>query len=125
MDADLLALLADGYFATRNKRLALQKEVDKIEEQEKSLKQEVLDGLIANGATAIGGKLVEISLVEKVEPTVEDYDALYKHVQATGEFDLLYRRVNAAAVKERWQLHEKVPGVVGFPVQSLSMHARK
>jgi hypothetical protein len=125
MDTELLALLADGYFATRNKRLAMQKEVDKLEEDEKKLKQQVLDGLVANGATAIGGKLVEISLVEKIEPTVSDIAALRAHIQATGEFDLLYNRINTAAVKERWQVHLVVPGVEGFPVTSLSMHARK
>lgn len=125
MTPEEFADLADGYFALRQHRLRLQKEVDAVEEDEKKLKQQILDTFRDTQSTAIGGKLVEISVVEKVEPTVEDYDALYKHVQATGEFDLLYRRVNAAAVKERWQLHEKVPGVVGFPVQSLSMHARK
>lgn len=125
MTPEEFAELADWYYTARQHRLRLQKEVDAVEEDEKKLKQQILDTFRDTQSTAIGGKLVEISVVEKVEPTVEDYDALYKHVQATGEFDLLYRRVNAAAVKERWQLHEKVPGVVGFPVQSLSMHARK
>jgi hypothetical protein len=125
MDTSQLAELADEYFLLRQERLEEQKYVDKLEEKEKKLKQYLMDAFLETKSTAIGGRLVEISVVEKVEPTVENYDALYKHVQATGEFDLLYRRVNAAAVKERWQLHEKVPGVVGFPVQSLSMHARK
>jgi len=38
---------------------------------------------------------------------------------------LLFRRINAAAVKERWENTVLVPGVAAFPVEKLSITKAK
>ena len=52
-------------------------------------------------------------------------DALYAHVKATGEFDLLYKRLNASAVNQRWEDGKVVPGTQPFPVEELSIRKAK
>lgn len=104
----------------RAERLAKQKEVDALEEVEKALKKQVMDALskAKNKAISNGERLFQ--LVTKPEPTVENWPALYKHIQKTGEFELLERRPNRGSIKERWELGKKVPGVGSIPVDTLS-----
>jgi hypothetical protein len=125
MTPEEMGQLADQYFAARNVRLAEQRKVDKLEEAEKALKGDLMAVMTENSLTAIGGKTVEVSIVTKNEPAVENWNLLWEYIQKTGEFDLLYKRVNSAAVKERWEDKKEVPGVQAFPALSLSMHARK
>lgn len=112
--------IAIQWRAKRAERLALAKQVEALEEVEKALKQQVMDNLrkAKNKAISNGERLFQ--LVTKDEPTIDDWPALYKHIQKTGEFELLERRVNRGSVKERWQIGKKVPGIGSIPVESLS-----
>ena len=109
----------------RAERLAAQKAVDKLQEAETALKKQVMDRLekAKNKAVSNGDRLFQ--LVTKDEPTTENWSLLYAHIQKTGEFDLIERRLSKAAVKERNELGEKVPGVAWFPVATLSDTAAK
>lgn len=112
--------LAIQWRTKRAERLAKQKEVDALEEVEKALKKQVMEALskAKNKAISNGERLFQ--LVTKPEPTVDDWPTLYKHIQKTGEFELLERRPNRGSIKERWDLGKKVPGVGSIPVDSLS-----
>ena len=104
----------------RANRLAKQKEVDELEKNEKKLKQQVIDALkkTKNKAVSDGVRLFQYE--EKDAPVVTDWTAFYEHVKSTGEFELLYRRMNEASVKERWENKVEVPGVGKIPVPTLS-----
>ena len=104
----------------RAERLALDKQVAELKKQEEALKDKVMANLrkSANKSVSNGDRLFQ--WVEKEEPTIEDWPALYKHIQKTGEFELLQRRLNTGSVKERWEIGKKVPGVTAIPVESLS-----
>ena len=119
MSAGILKL-ALSWRAIRAKRLKLQKAVTALENQEKALKMQVMDALrkSKNKAVSNGERLFQLETSD--EPTVEDWTKLQAHIQKTGEFDLLYRRVNNAAVKERWEVKARVPGVGKIPVDTLS-----
>jgi hypothetical protein len=120
-----ISTVADLYWQARNQRLDMQKTVDALEAVEKGLKKDLIEMMTEAEITAIGGELVEVTIVKKNEPVVERWSLLWGYIQATGEFDLLYKRVNAAAVKERWELNKEVAGVGVFPTITLSLHARK
>lgn len=115
-----LSDLCDSYWRKREERLALKKEVDKLEEEEKQLKEELIKQMHQQSLTAAGGKLCKYELKEEEEPNVADWQEFYAYVRKTGEFDLLYRRLNPAAVKERLKDNVQVPGVGWFPVEKLS-----
>ena len=122
---DPLAQLADAWQTKRTARLALQKQVDALQKEENEFKTQLIQGLQTATIRAIGGALGTATLVKKREPAMDDWDTLYAHIQATGEFDLMYRRVNAAAVKERWELGVEVPGVQAIEITDLSWSKAK
>jgi len=119
--AAVALLLAQEYTELREKRLAAQKAVDNIEVLEKSKKKLLMDMLTALKINSVGDTEKIYALVTQDEPTVDNWEKFYTYIQKTGEFDLLYRRVNSAAVKERWEQKKVVPGITKFPAISLSV----
>jgi hypothetical protein len=117
--------LALQWREARAARLAAQKQVDLLEVNEKALKKQVMERLekAKNKAVSNGDRLFQ--LVTKDEPVADDWPKIYAHIKETGEFELIERRLSKAAVKERAELGEKVPGVAWFPVTNLSDTASK
>lgn len=115
-----LAALADDYNTMRQERLALQHKVDKMKEVENKFRTQLLDQLTPT-LTSVGGETCVITRVEKNEPVADDWSLIQQHVVTTGEFDLLYRRINPKAVRERWDQGLKVPGIITFPAITLSI----
>lgn len=121
MDVGELARLADSYIAARNARLALAKEVDKLQETESELKASLMAALSSAGAMGVAGKAGRVTLVTKEEPTVRDWQAFYAYIVRNDAFDLLQKRLSAPAVRERWEAGATVEGVGTIPVTNLSI----
>lgn len=113
---------ADKLFELRNKRLAVQKEVDAVAAEETALKNHIIENLPKSEASGVAGKLARVTVVTKQIPQVKDWDAFYKHVKKTGDFDLMQRRLTDAAIKERWEAGKEVPGVEHFNAVSVSIN---
>ena len=112
---------ADKLYEVRQKRLAMQKEIDEVEAEEKALKEHIINNLPKSDSGA-AGKVARVSVVTKDVPQVKDWDAFYKYVSRTKSFDLLQRRLSDAAVKERWENKNDIPGVEAFTVVSVSLN---
>lgn len=117
--------LAQKYYAAREDRLAADKVVELKKEVETSLKMQLIVMLHALEINSVGDPQRIYALVTKPEPQVEDWSRLYGHIKQTGEFELLFRRINPGAIKERWDAKEEVPGVGKFPVETLSVTKAK
>jgi len=120
-----LALAADLYYSKREDRLALQRQVDALKEDEEALKNHLIDSIPKSNATGIAGKLVRVSVTSKEVPQVQDWDAFYSYVAKNvkkGSFALLNRAVNAKAVNEIWADGKTVPGVGVFTAVNLSVN---
>lgn len=115
---------ADLLFKLRTERLAAQKVAEEIEEREKALKQHIIDNL-AKGDTGASGKTHHVSVYTDPVPRIEDPTKLYAYIKRTGSFDLLQKRLNEAAVKERWEDKKKIPGVATFNVVKVSLTKKK
>lgn len=113
---------ADLLYATRQKRLALQKDVEKLEAEESELREHIIQTLPKSEASGVAGKVARVSVGKKEVPTVKDWDAFYRYVKKTGAFELLQRRVTEVAVKERWEAGEQVPGVEKFHAVTVSIN---
>lgn len=116
-----LGACADRVYELRAKRLAAQKLVDAIEEEEKALKEHLINNLPKSEASGVAGKTARVTVTTKHVPQVEDWDLFYKHVKKTGDFDLFQRSISKAAVEARWEANKKVPGVKAFNAVSLSI----
>lgn len=105
---------ADLLFDLREQRLAATVIVDAIAAQEKELKEHIINNL-PKGDTGASGKHHHVSVYTDPIPRIEDPDKLYAHIKKTGEFDLLQRRLNNAAIKERWDDPKNRKGQAGVP----------
>lgn len=119
--AQELGIMADDYAAKRELRLARKKEVDELEKEEHAMKEALIAGLREAELTAVGGQQVSISIKPSKKAVAENWDAVFKYIRETGEFDLLYRRVNEAALKERLDSGVHIPGINWFPVDKISI----
>lgn len=113
------AACADLLHVTRLERLKLQKEIEKLSDTEKALKEFFINSL-PKGTTGVAGKLARVQTDKKPVPQVEDWNKFYAHVLKTKDFSLMQRRVNETAVKERWEHKQEVPGVGRFNVVTVS-----
>lgn len=110
---------ADLLYTTREKRLALQKDITAYEELETTLKDYFINTM-SKKSTGISGSVANVQLEKKVIPTVEDWPKFYAHIKKTGQWDLMQKRVADTAVQERWDAKKEVPGVGRFNVIKVS-----
>ena len=85
----------------------------------KRLEEHFINKLDAS-TTGVQGVLSRVQVNVKSIPVVNDWPAFYAHVKKKGEFDLLNKALNAAAVRERWEQNKQVPGVGPFIKKSVS-----
>lgn len=85
-----------------------------LSEEESKLKEAMnaLDGLLkANNMMGVASTLGNADYVPQTVYKAEDWPAFYKHIQATGEFDLLHKREGQTALRDRDSNNELPPGV--------------
>lgn len=116
--------LVDEYASTREQRLALQRQVDKLDEKEKQLKAALIKMLEDSKATAIGGQLMIVTLVPKEKAVAKDWDAIHRYIISNDAWDIMQKRLTETAIKLRWDEGVVVPGVEKFPVNDLSISKR-
>jgi hypothetical protein len=120
-----LAQCADLLYKTREERYKAQRVVDKLAATEHALNEHFIANLPKSQATGIAGKLARVQVGTKPIPRVEDWPAFYLYIKKNNAFDLLQRRVNDGAIKERWEDKKQVPGVSRFNVVKVSCTALK
>lgn len=111
---------ADLLYVLREKRLALQRQCEMFDKAESALEQFFIDTLPVSDATGLLGKRAKVQVNSKTVPTVEDWPKFYAHVAKTKSFELLQRRLNESAVKERWEDKKAIPGVGTFIAKKVS-----
>lgn len=82
-----------------------------LREQESAVDVELLKKLDAEGLSRTANEVASVSINEETVPDVTDWDALYQHVIATGDFSLIQRRVSSTAYRELLKIGENVPGL--------------
>jgi hypothetical protein len=117
-----LGACADRLFELRNHRLAEKKKLDEIQAEETALKNHIIENLPKSEASGVAGKLARVTVVVNQVPQVKDWEAFYKYVKKTGNFDLMQKRLTDTAIKERWDAGQEVPGVEHFNVVSVSIN---
>lgn len=120
-----LAAVADLYYATREKRLAMEKEAAAVQAQEGELREYLINNLPKSMAGGIQGKLARVEVKTKEVPQLENRDKFFKFAMRKGNEDLVSMRMNDKAVKARWENKKTVPGVSVFKAVTLSVHKVK
>jgi len=113
--------LADLHKEWEIKRLALDKQSTAAKAHETAAEQLLVAQMLKQEVTAAGGHDYTATLKKKFKPTVRDWGAFNRYILENQDLSLLQKRPSEAAVAERWEAGEIVPGVEKFPVYSLSM----
>lgn len=118
-----LAVCADKYYELRQKRLAMQKEVDEVAKEEAAYKQHLIDNVPKSEATGVQGKVARVTIVVKEEPQVADQEEFRKYMNRTKRFDLATKlRPSAPAIRELWEEGKDIPGIEKFNVVTVSLN---
>lgn len=116
-----LAECADLAYTLRERRLEIQRSTKEIDEQEKLVKEYLIQNLPKSQASGVSGKVANAKIEKKTVPTITDKKKFLAYVKKTGDFDLITSSMNAKAVEERWDAKKKVPGVGEFEVIKVSL----
>jgi hypothetical protein len=117
--------LAGNFIAARAERLRIEKLVEEMKAREETLKDAIVSKMREQGMTAIGTDNGLVKMNELIEPVATDWQMVWDHVQKTGHFDLLHRRLANTAVKARWESGEEIPGVTSTTVFKLTVSKAK
>ena len=91
----------DLYHDTREERLGVKRTMEAVQERETFVKDYIINNVSKGEDKGAVGKRFKGIVSTDVAYQVDDWDAFYAHIKKTGEFDLLNRALNQAAVKER------------------------
>lgn len=111
---------ADKLFDLREARLQAQKIADELESEEKALKEHIINNL-SKDSTGAAGKHHRVQIIPKEVPQAKDWSLIYPYITRHKAFDLLQRRLNEAAIRERLEAGKTIPGVILFPTKSVSL----
>lgn len=113
---------ADRLYTLKSEKSKAQAAVDKLDAEEKFIKNHIINTLPKSEATGVAGKLARVTVITAEVPQVKDWTAFYAYVKKTNSFDMLQRRLSEAAVRERWDSKKAVPGVEAFAVTKVSLN---
>ena len=115
----------DALYELRAKRLALQKEVDAIKEEERACTDEIIHLLGNTGLGAARGAVATAALKTTTKPIVTDWQSVYTYIVDNDRFDLLHQRISSLAWAELEKDGILVPGTEAFVELSLSLTKAK
>lgn len=121
--------LADRLKDVRDRRLALQKQVDALESEENAIKEHIIQLLPKSETSGVAGVNARVAVVLKSRPQWEEvsedgvtgWEKLLKHMKKTGDWDLISHALAASAIKERWDNGKTVPGVTEYQYPFVSL----
>ena len=98
----------------------LNKELRRIKEKDRMLDAILIEKMDAQGLTRTANDVSSITVKEDSVPEVIDWDVFYEHIQETGEFSLLHRRISSAAWNESVKIKD-VPGVKATQLRKVNL----
>jgi hypothetical protein len=121
-----LAVCADQLYATREQRLALERQAAELQAQETALREHIINTL-PKSSTGIAGKVVRISVETKEVYTVKDWDAFRGYIRANasknpGVWALMNKAANQAGLKDMAEHGKAIPGVEKLKVPFVSIN---
>ena len=102
-----------------------------LHEQEKVLKAkkddletQIVISLKDQGIDRVGNDACTVSIKQEIVPTVRNRDAVHEHVLATGQFELMQKRMSATAYRELIQMGHEVPGVEATELTRMNFRSK-
>jgi nitrogenase subunit NifH len=116
-----LGAVADLYYKIRNQRLQEEKKINEVKEFESELRRHLINSIPKSELTGVAGRVVRATITTKEVYQAENWDNVYEYIRKNKAFDLLQKKINTTAVKERIAAGKKVPGVTSVNVVDVSI----
>ncbi|MGA1777114.1 MAG: hypothetical protein ACO39G_08560 [Flavobacteriaceae bacterium] len=114
-----------------NELTSVRQQLVTLLDQEKELKRtkdmletQIATSLKEQGIDRVGNDQCTVSIKQEIVPTVEDWDALHRHILDTQQFELLQKRMSATAYRELLQMGQAVPGVTSTELTRINFRSK-
>ena len=107
----------------REKLATLKEQMDLLEKDRKAAEKHIYLQMSEQDIDYVKGERCSIRMVDQDVPRAADWETLYEHIRATGEFDLLHRRLSSGAFKERWMDGDSIPGAKKESLRRLTIRS--
>jgi hypothetical protein len=112
---------ADRLYKIKELKSELNRQSAVLDKEESEIKEHVINTLPKDEVNGVAGKLGRVTIKKTPKPSVKDWAKLYAYILKKKDFSLLQRKPSEAAIKDRWNEGEKVPGVESFTVVTVSV----
>lgn len=116
-----LGACIDLAYTLQQEYLALKAKADEAAAKVREIEEHIIDTFPKSGLEGGKGKLASATLTQSLEPTAKNWDLIFPWVEEHAAWDILYRRINAKAWRDRLEAGEVVPGVEPFNRIKLSI----
>jgi hypothetical protein len=117
--------LVDRLFDVRQERYRLQHEAEALREQERDVEEALKSNLTKKDLAGVVGRRASCELKRKQVVRIVDFERLARWCSRRRAWDLLQRRVNDRAVKDRLEAGKRVDGVELVPLFRISLSKRE
>ena len=120
-----LGELIDSLYKQRASRLALEKQVEEMKQDEAATRELIQEQLKSVGLNSGRGSLATASIITKEGVTVTDWDALHAFIKKEDMMGLLHRRITIGLWKELRDSGVEVPGTESLILTDISLTKSK
>ena len=116
--------LINKFVEVKAEKEALNDLIKKVNEALSQIEADIMEQMAAAGVTQVASEKASCTMKLAKHPAITDWEAFYKHVAETGEFELSHKRLSSTAFKERWEHGEAVPGTTTTELWELSVRRK-
>lgn len=118
--SDLLVELAK----TKKAIKSLQDQEKEFNSQKRELDYQIAIKMQEQGLDKVSNDICTVSLKTEIVPTVEDWDAVFKHIVDTNQFELVQKRMSSTAYRELITMGMEVPGVKSTELTRINFRSK-
>ena len=118
--SDIIASMVE----VRDERRRIRERDQELTDKWRALEMELLVRLDEQGMLKASTGDGTASITETVLPQVVDWEAVYAHIQESGDFYLLQKRPAAAAFRELHQSGIVIPGMDAYTKRTISLRKK-
>ena len=104
--------LIDRFVEVKAVKEDLAEQIKQCNEKLAAIEADIMEQMSNAGISQAASDKASCNMKKVTHPAITDWDAFYKHVAQTGEFELLHKRLSLAAIRERWEAGKEIPGTV-------------
>lgn len=104
----------------KNQKDDINKQLKDLNVIKDSLEKKLCELMATAGISRASNGVATVSIGTEVVFNATDWDAVYAHVQSTGDFSIMHRRLSNAAIREIASAGGAVPGTEAVEMQKVN-----